>query len=178
MGYFFRICFLSFCCLQLVPWASVLADVSIAKAVESFAPAGAVLKKKTLFLSKVEKNQLEEALGFKISSRMVPRIEVLLKGKLFAHAYLDTHMVRKLSQTLLIFVMPDQRVADIQVLNFQEPPEYSVPKRWLRLFKGYGQNNFAKKKNHVPARSGATMTSASVEKAVKKIIAITAMKQS
>jgi hypothetical protein len=92
--------------------------------------------------------------------------------KIVGTAYLDTHIVRSLSETVLIAVNPDHSVRAIEVLRFEEPKDYKAPEKWLEQFKGKKLNEDLSTKGSVAGITGATLTTRSTVTSVRKVLAI------
>ena len=46
-------------------------------------------------------------------------------GKVVGTAFFDSHVVRTKRETLMVVVTPEGKVADVETIVFQEPPEWS-----------------------------------------------------
>ena len=51
-------------------------------------------------------------------------------------AYFDTHRVRSVDETLMVVVDPSGRASRVEILAFDEPPEYLPKKGWLAQLLG------------------------------------------
>ena len=87
-------------------------------------------------------------------------------------AYFDAHIVRSLSQVLMIVVTPNGRVGRIEVLKNEEPPEYEARGGWLDLFTGSALDRSLSLKGSIPNMTGASLTSQAVVRAVRRVLAL------
>lgn len=87
-------------------------------------------------------------------------------------AYFDAHAVRSLAQVLMIVVNRDGRVGGIEVLKFEEPPEYAARAGWLDMFTGRTLDGSLSLKRAIPNLTGASLTSQAVVRAVRRALAL------
>ena len=87
-------------------------------------------------------------------------------------AYFDVHRVRTLSEVLMVAVGTDDRISRIEVLQFQEPPDYRPPERWLRRFRGSALDRQLSLKGSVANLTGATLTADAVTDSARRMLAL------
>ena len=87
-------------------------------------------------------------------------------------AYLDTHPVRTMSET--VFVALDSRgaVLRVDVLAFHEPEDYLPPRRWLDRLAGVRLSPRLRPGDRVDGISGATLSARAVTDAVRRVLAL------
>ena len=93
-------------------------------------------------------------------------------GEEAAVAYLDSHVVRTLPETLLVLVGPDGHVRRIEVLSFDEPPDYLPRAVWYAQFQGRGLDDELKLKRAIQPVAGATLSARATLEAVRRVLAI------
>lgn len=93
-------------------------------------------------------------------------------GKLVGTAYLDTHKVRTLAETLFVVVDPAGRVARIEVLAFAEPQEYLPRASWYAQFHGRALDDELRVKGAIRPVTGASLTANATTHAVRRVLAI------
>jgi hypothetical protein len=127
-------------------------------------------KKENIFITKKQKSSIETRTGRELFSRLGLRFKIVC-NKSTTYAYVDSHIVRTLNETLVIFVK-NNSVSDLKVAVFNEPPEYKTPIKWNQQF-------FKKSNNHkltigadIDGLSGATLTSHAINDTVKRILSI------
>ena len=76
--------------------------------------------------------------------------------------YVDSHIVRTLSETVLIEVK-DKKISTIDIASFMEPREYLPPAKWLDQFT---------KGHEVDALTGATLSQNAIKNSVKKYLLV------
>jgi Na+-translocating ferredoxin:NAD+ oxidoreductase RnfG subunit len=87
-------------------------------------------------------------------------------------AYFDSHVVRTLREVLMIVVAPEGRIERIEVLRFDEPPEYEVPDNWIAQLEGRRLDDDLSLKGAVVNMTGATLTSEAVVAAARRALAV------
>ncbi len=87
-------------------------------------------------------------------------------------AYFDVHRVRSHNEVLMVVVSPDGRIGRIEILRFDEPPEYRAPNGWLDLLEERGLTDELSLKGAVVNMTGATLTSQAVVRAARRVLAL------
>jgi FMN-binding domain len=86
--------------------------------------------------------------------------------------YFDSHRVRTLNEVVLVVIVPPDRIRNIEVLRFAEPPEYRASEDWLEQFEGKGLNAELSLKGSIANMSGATLTSNAIVRAARRVLAL------
>jgi uncharacterized protein with FMN-binding domain len=87
-------------------------------------------------------------------------------------AYFDGHRVRSLPQVLMVVVTPDARIGRLEILRFDEPPEYRAPPAWLNQLDGKSLAPELSLKGGVVNLTGATLTSQAIVRATRRVLAL------
>lgn len=132
------------------------------------------VRRDAAFLSEaqVERARAIAGKGVEIRSAMVTRYVATRKGVLAGTAYLDTHRVRTLEETLMIVVAPDGTVARVEVLTFREPEDYIPRDRWYDQFDGRALDDELAVKRGIHGITGATLSADAATAAVRRVLAI------
>jgi hypothetical protein len=69
-------------------------------------------------------------------------------------------------------VGPDDRIREIEVLRFAEPPEYRPGDRWLAQFGGKTLTPALSLRGDIAMMTGATLTSNAVTRAARRVLAL------
>jgi len=93
-------------------------------------------------------------------------------GTLLGTAYLDTHLVRTLPQTVLVFVDASGELLTIEILSFGEPEEYLPRKNWLRQFDGRILDDDLAIGGKIHGMTGATLSAHAVTDAARRTLAM------
>jgi len=89
-------------------------------------------------------------------------------------AYLDTHIVRSMPETLLTVLAADGTVRMVLLLQFQDHPDYVPPEKWLKTLEGKPTEQQFPGRG-VPRVTGSTMTVDAATAAVRRALAIDAL---
>ena len=95
------------------------------------------LEKRTVYLDDAQRREVERRLGAKLPSAVARPYVARAKAKegevgpIVGVAWVDTHRVRTLRQTLLFAVTPEGQIRRLAVLAFLEPKEYLPKVRWF-----------------------------------------------
>ena len=131
-----------------------------------------------LFLSPEEAAKVEQRARAGVESRLVTVYTGYEGSELLGYAFLDTHRVRTLPQTILLVLEPGGAVRSIHLLAFHEPPEYQPPAGWLERLAGRTLGAELWPGRDVDALSGATLTATAVTAAVRRLLAVHRVKLS
>src|SRR5512139_1878365 len=101
-------------------------------------PAPLAVAKKTAFLDAAQAARAEQLAGQKLPSKVVAYFAATdpATGKPAGWAYVDTHIVRTLPETVLVVLDAAGAVGRVEILSFNEPPEYMLSSPWLAQFGG------------------------------------------
>jgi hypothetical protein len=122
--------------------------------------------------AEVERARAIAGAGVDVRSAMVTRYVARRDGAVVGTAYLDTHRVRTLEETLMIVVAPDGSVGRIDVLTFGEPQEYLPKALWFEQFTGRRLDDELAIKRAIRGITGATLSSHGATEAVRRTLAI------
>jgi FMN-binding domain len=106
------------------------------------------------------------------SSRVESFVAREPSGSPAGYAYVDRHLVRTLEETLLVALDPAARVLRVEVLEFDEPPEYQPSERWFQQFEGRTLSPELRLKRGIRTLAGATLSSHAATDAVRRVLAL------
>ena len=121
--------------------------------------------------NKKQKALAEKLAGEKISAKTVRAYRATRKGKLIGTGYFDAHKVRSKGQTLFIVVDTASKISRIEILRFDEPPEYKPKAKWLGQFKGMNLDKKLQIKQGICNMTGATLSARATTQSVRKVLA-------
>jgi hypothetical protein len=138
---------------------------------------GAEVERRTAFLddAALEAARALAGAGVTVSSRVVTYYVGRRDGAPLGVAYFDGHVVRTLAEVLMIVVSPADRIERIEVLRFDEPPEYRVPDDWIAQLQQLPLDERLSLKGDVVNMTGATLTSEAVVAAARRVLALHAV---
>jgi len=138
-------------------------------------PEPAIIERHTAFLDDVDIAAARDlaGVGVELASRVVTYYTgVGDDGEPLGAAYFDSHLVRTLHEVLMIVVTPDDRIDRIEVLRFDEPPEYLVPDDWIAQLEGRALDGELSLKGAVVNMTGATLTSEAIVAAGRRVLSV------
>jgi len=133
---------------------------------------GAEVERHAEFLDPEQVERIESLAGSELSSRLVVRYRGLRGGESLGVAYFDAHTVRTLPETVMVLIGPDGAVVRVDVLSFDEPPDYLPRRRWFEQFGGKMLDDGLSLKRGIRGVTGATLSSRAVTAAVRRALAI------
>ena len=135
---------------------------------------GAATERHTAYLGEAELARARAHAGdaVEIEQSIVTYYVARRGGAPVGVAYFDAHRVRTEQEVLMIVVDRDDRVRRVETVSFREPPEYTAPERWLRLFDGRDLSPELSVRREIPNITGATLTSSAVTRAVRRVLAL------
>jgi hypothetical protein len=142
------------------------------QALASAFPSGAVVARQSFFLTPQELARATGSSGVDFEDQMIVRYAATVSGRPAGYAYFDTHRVRTLAETIMIVVSPEGNISRIEILSFDEPPEYLPRERWMAQFAGKGLSEELSLKRAIRPMSGATLSGRAVLEASRKILAL------
>jgi hypothetical protein len=164
---------LALAALALAPGAAearVLVTVDEALAL---AFPGAALERTTVYLAPEEVARARElAGGEETPPAIVHAYRAMRDGALAGTAYFDVHVVRTLEETVMVAVDPLGRVARVETLAFDEPPDYLPRAAWYRQFDGRALDADLELRRAIRPVAGATLTARATTDAVRRALAL------
>lgn len=142
-------------------------------ALEAVFPEADAVDQANLFLSEGDVQAIAAAAGTPWKSRLTSVYVGKKGGEAIGYAFIDTHKVRSLDETLMVVLGPDGAVRKVVVLAFHEPMEYLAHARWLAQFAGRQlDGSLSMRAGGVDGISGATLTARAVTASVRRVLAL------
>jgi electron transport complex protein RnfG len=160
--------FLAIVLLPLVAHAKIISRDEALK----LAFPGAEIRQSMIFLTKDEQDEASKLAGVAIESGLVARYDAVKDQKSIGRAYLDTHIVRTKKESLLIVLSDDGKIRRIEIVAFQEPPEYLPSEKWYEQFEGKSLQPDLRLKKEIHPVTGATLTAQASTDASRRVLAI------
>ena len=132
----------------------------------------AQIERGTVYLTDEQREQAEELAGSELAGAIVHPYTARKDGQLVGTAWVDSHRVRTLRQTVLVVVGPDQRVRRVELLAFGEPEEYVPRASWYAQFNGRALDSELDLRRGIRGVSGATLTARATTSAVRRALAV------
>jgi hypothetical protein len=133
---------------------------------------GCELQRRELALTPEQQDRVAKLSGVERAPASVVCYEARRDGVLKGRAFVDTRRVRTQSQTLLIAVDAEGKVARIEVLAFREPRHYLPRPEFFAQFLGKGLDDSTKLRRGIRPITGATMSARATADAVRTALAV------
>lgn len=151
--------------------ASANVYLSVGEALEMAFPE-CEIERRTIYLTEQQKTDAGGMARVELNSAIIYPYVALKGGRIAGVAYFDSHIVRTLGETIMVAIDPDDRVSRVELLVFNEPPEYIPPDAWYRLFPGQRLDDRLAVNRGIRGILGATLTTRSTTDAVRRMLAI------
>jgi hypothetical protein len=133
---------------------------------------GAVVERKTFFLTGTEQEEVAQLAGGPRPSALAVAYVAAVDGRLVGTAYFDAHLVRTMTETLMVAVDPAGAIMRLEVLSFSEPEEYLPRGHWYAQFQGRTLDDELALKRGIHAVSGATLTARATTETARRLLAL------
>jgi hypothetical protein len=154
------------------PSARATVLLTVEEALDLVFPSTTV-RRETLYLTDYQVRAASELTGAEIASALVTRyVATGSDGAVAGYAYLDTHRVRTLPETLMIVVGVDGAVVRVEVVAFREPVEYMPRDSWYRQYDGEVLDGDLTLERDIRPVTGATLTARATTEAVRRVLAV------
>ena len=137
------------------------------QALASAFPPGTNVVRQSIFLTPEQIAAAKKESGVDFTDKLIVRYAAPA-----GYAYFDTHRVRTLAETVMIVVTPDGKIARIDILSFDEPPDYLPKQRWIDQFDGRKLDDDLSLKRSIRPISGASLSGRAIVNASRKILAL------
>lgn len=131
--------------------------------------------RRALYLTKEQVAAVEKAARSRLPSPVVTVFETRSDEGPGGRAYLDTHVVRTMPETVMTVVEPAGRLRMALVLQFGEPTDYLPRGRWLDTLSGKELDDDLWPGRGVRRVTGSTLTVQALTEAVRRSLAIDAI---
>ena len=139
---------------------------------------GCEIQRETAYLTEAEVASAGELAGTAIASAVVhPYRARRTQGasEPCGTAYFDTHRVRTLAETVMVAIDPAGGVLRIEVLAFDEPPDYLPRREWYAQFGGHRLAPETELGRGIRPVTGATLTARVTTDAARRALAVHAL---
>jgi Na+-translocating ferredoxin:NAD+ oxidoreductase RnfG subunit len=157
--------------LVLLPVVQAATSITLDEALALAFPDCEV-ERKTLYLTDDQRQRAAELAVVDSVSGLIHTYRATKEAALVGTAYLDTHTVRTLPETLLVVVDTTGAVSRVEVLSFREPPDYLPRAGWYDQFKGKQLDQNLAPNRGIHGITGATLTTRATTAAVRRVLAI------
>lgn len=148
-----------------------------AEALQLAFPDPATVERVTVYLTPWQLDSARILAGTReeLSARVITYYLARHAGRPVGVAFFDAHRVRTKREVVMVVVDSSGSVGRIELLAFQEPPEYRPREGWLAQFRGAALERPPSRRATVENMSGATLTSSAIQRAVRRVLALNAV---
>jgi hypothetical protein len=133
---------------------------------------GAAIERRTVYLTEAQLARVADLAGERPASAIVHPYVATRQGALVGTAYFDSHLVRTLAETVMVTVDAEDRIGRIEVLSFDEPPDYLPRVEWYRQFDGRPLDAELELRRAIRPVAGATLTARATTDAARRVLAL------
>jgi hypothetical protein len=133
---------------------------------------GCSVARQTVYLTPAQVGRAGELAAEPLRSALVTAYRATCGGAAGGTAYFDVHRVRTLQETLMVVVDPQARIRRLEVLSFDEPPDYIPRRPWYEQFERRGLDAELQLKRAIRPVTGATLTAQATTAAARRVLAI------
>ncbi len=167
------------CCLVLLAAglpAQAAVMITQEEALELAFPEADV-ERRTAYLDESQMEQIRRLAGpgVPVTSALVPHYVASRGGQPVGVAYFDTHRVRTEAATVMVLVDPDGQLSRLEMIAFDEPPDYLPRPAWLEQFRERSLDANLALRKRIRPMTGATLTARSLTAAARRALALHAV---
>ena len=130
------------------------------------------IEKKSILISKTQAQAVQESAKVKLSTKIYKTFKVTQDEKLLGYGVLVIQKVRTKNNAILSIITTDGMLKSIEIIAFNEPPEYIPSKIWVDKFKDVKLDDTLKLGKKIPNITGATFSARSATDASRIALAI------
>jgi Na+-translocating ferredoxin:NAD+ oxidoreductase subunit G len=142
------------------------------QALASAFPSGTKVTRQSIFLTKQQRDAARKESGIDFDDQLIVRYAGTNGDRVIGYAYFDTHRVRTLPETVMVVVNAEGKIDKIEILSFDEPPDYLPKERWFQQFRGRKLDDDLSLKRSIRPISGASLSGRAIVNASRKILAL------
>jgi len=133
---------------------------------------GCTLERRTVYLSETQARDAERDAGTRLVSAIVHPYVARCAGEPVGIALFDTHVVRTLAETVLVAIDPDGKLLRVEVIAFDEPPDYLPRPEWYRQFDGRRLDPELELRRALRPVTGASLSARAATDAARRALAL------
>ncbi len=152
--------------------ASLMAGFPSTQEALALAFPGAQFTRKEHWLTETQARRVKDLAGTPLPGLWQVAYEARKNGDLLGVAFIDSHRVRTLQETLLVAVAPDGHLLRVEVLAFREPQDYLAKEAWVRQFEGKKLDAELSLRGAIRPLSGSTLTANAMTDAARRALSL------
>ncbi|MDD2904926.1 MAG: FMN-binding protein [Sulfurimonas sp.] len=120
------------------------------------------IEKRNILLTNAQAQKIQEESKVKLSSKIYRIFTAQKDEKVLGYGILINETVRSKNAVILYFISSDSLLKGIEIIAFNEPPEYLPSKIWNAQFQNIQTSKMLRLSKEIPTITGATMSAKSV----------------
>ncbi|MBA3026739.1 MAG: FMN-binding protein [Sulfurimonas sp.] len=120
------------------------------------------ITKKNILLTNEQTQKIQEEAKVKLSTKIYRVFKAQKEDKVLGYGILINETVRSKNAVILYFISHDSILKGIEIIAFNEPPEYLPSKEWSSQFQNIETTKMLRISKEIPTITGATMSARSV----------------
>ena len=138
-------------------------------------PGAERIEARVFILTDAQKAEVERQARAPLESQLWT-LHVGWKGtEVLGYVIIDSHVVRTMPETFMVVIDPKGTLRRVDVLAFNEPPEYLPTARWIEQFPGHRLDDDLKLGAGVQGITGATLSAQAMTAGVRRALALFAV---
>ena len=130
------------------------------------------IEKKNVLLTIDKAEAVYKQAQMKTGSKIFRTFTVTKEDKPLAYAILISRVVRTKDAAVLYMISPEGVIDAVEVIAFNEPPEYTPTKAYVEQFKGKSSKDTLRVGKDIPTVTGATMGARNVTDGARLALAV------
>ena len=141
-------------------------------AIRSIFGDSATTATKTVYLTEAEHDSLQQRARAKIERKRITYYRVSVGDSIVGYVFVDRHIVRSLSETVLIALDTSGTILAAEILAWNEPDDFRPSKRWLDRAKGQNEPIEIRPGEAMPNIAGSTISARALSAAIRRALAV------
>lgn len=130
------------------------------------------IEKKNVLLTLDKAEAVYKKAEMPTGSKIFRTFTVTKEGKTIAYAILVSRVVRTKDAAVLYMISPEGVIDAVEIIAFNEPPEYTPSKPYVDQFKGKTEQDTLRVGKDIPTVTGATMGARNVTDGARLALAV------
>ena len=130
------------------------------------------IEKKNVLLTMDKAEVVYKQAQIKKGKKIFRTFKVKQGDKTIAYAILIARVVRSKDAAILYMISPEGIIENVEVIAFNEPPEFTPSKQYISQFKGKSTQDTLRVGKDIPTVTGATMGARNVTDGARLALAV------
>lgn len=130
------------------------------------------VSKKNILLNHAQAAAVQKAAKLKLKTKIYRFYTASSAGKALGYGILVTRKVRQKDAAVLYMIAPSGTIAAIEIIAFNEPPEYMPQPTYIDQFKHKSAADTLRVGKDIPAISGATLSARNITDGARLALAL------